>query len=148
MIAVYRDLSENLFLQGLERYVCVFEALVGTEPLLSRNRPYLNSTMLTLLALAGPATPCLEQRTHAFNVLRALFRDACLAESILPYVEQGFIVAIKGFRCKTWSVSVQLVGSVTEVQRSQIKRKVMSIHCTFKGGGGIFYLVFHPPSRS
>ena len=36
-------------------------------------------------------------QVHAFNILRTIFMDAKLGTDVLPYVSEGFILAIKGF---------------------------------------------------
>jgi hypothetical protein len=46
-----------------------------------------------------------EARIHALNILRSLFRHSLLSESVTPYIAQGVIVAIRGFKAKTWAVS-------------------------------------------
>ena len=50
-----------------------------------------------------------EARTHALNILRSLFRHSLLGELVTPYVAQGVIIAIRGFKGKTWAVSMHSV---------------------------------------
>ncbi|KAJ9590083.1 hypothetical protein L9F63_016803, partial [Diploptera punctata] len=45
----------------------------------------------------------IEARTHALNILRSLFRHSLLGELVAPYVAEGVIVAIRGFKGKTWA---------------------------------------------
>ncbi|KAM3959731.1 thyroid adenoma-associated protein homolog [Aphomia sociella] len=45
----------------------------------------------------------IETRTHSLNILRALFRNSALEESVGPYVGSGLIVALSGFDGETWA---------------------------------------------
>ncbi|XP_059062927.1 thyroid adenoma-associated protein homolog [Achroia grisella] len=44
-----------------------------------------------------------ETRTHSLNILRALYRNSALEESVSSYVGTGFIVALSGFDGDTWA---------------------------------------------
>lgn len=61
--------------------------------------------MSQLLACAADKERHVECHTHALNILRALYRHAPLAEHVAPYIAEGVIIAISGFRGKTWAVS-------------------------------------------
>ena len=61
----------------------------------------LRSTMVKLLQLAKEG--CSETRVHSMNILRALYRDSRLGDSITLYLEQGVIVAITGFKASNWA---------------------------------------------
>jgi hypothetical protein len=66
---------------------------------------------INMLSLPGVGSDCaspVEARVHALNILRSLFRHSLLGESVTPYVAQGVIVAIQGFKGKTWAVSLFL----------------------------------------
>ena len=43
---------------------------------------------------------------HALNILRALVRDARLAESVMPFLGHVFILSVNGFSSEHWAVSV------------------------------------------
>jgi hypothetical protein len=61
--------------------------------------------ILSLPAVGSDCASPVEARVHALNILRSLFRHSLLGESVTPYVAQGVIVAIQGFKGKTWAVS-------------------------------------------
>ena len=42
---------------------------------------------------------------HALNILRALVRDAKLAESIVPFLGRVYILSVNGFSSEHWAVS-------------------------------------------
>ncbi|RVE43310.1 hypothetical protein evm_012042 [Chilo suppressalis] len=43
-----------------------------------------------------------ETRAHCMNILRALFRNSALEESVAGYVGEGLMVALEGFNKDTW----------------------------------------------
>ncbi|RVE51905.1 hypothetical protein evm_003525 [Chilo suppressalis] len=45
-----------------------------------------------------------ETRAHCMNILRALFRNSALEESVAGYVGEGLMVALEGFNKDTWMV--------------------------------------------
>ncbi|KAJ2159132.1 hypothetical protein GGF46_003255 [Coemansia sp. RSA 552] len=53
--------------------------------------------------LAEDSTTDLPQ-VHAINMLRALLDDHQLASDIVPYVEQGYVLALTGLRSKNWAI--------------------------------------------
>jgi hypothetical protein len=64
---------------------------------------------ISILSLQAGGADCashVEARVHALNILRSLFRHSLLGESVTSYVAQGVIVAIQGFKGKTWAVSL------------------------------------------
>ena len=50
-----------------------------------------------------------EIKTHALNILRAIFRHSHLAEVVNNYVEDGLIAAFKSYDAVTWAVSKLLL---------------------------------------
>ncbi|XP_063709941.1 tRNA (32-2'-O)-methyltransferase regulator THADA [Culicoides brevitarsis] len=44
-----------------------------------------------------------ESRTHALNILRALYRCSELAQAVGQYVSEGFVVAIQGYDADSWA---------------------------------------------
>lgn len=81
------------------------KALVSAELTTGASIKSLEVTMSQLLQCASDKERHVECRTHALNILRALFRHAPLAEHVAPYISEGVIVALSGFRGKTWAVS-------------------------------------------
>ena len=61
-------------------------------------------TMNQLLVLAANVDAEPENRVHACNILRALYRDTRLAESVSGFVEAGLRVAIQAEK-KYWTVT-------------------------------------------
>jgi hypothetical protein len=66
-------------------------------------RQFFLETMSQLLALAASAEAEPENRVHACNILRALYRDTRLGESVAAHVEAGLRVAIQGFEAADWA---------------------------------------------
>jgi hypothetical protein len=64
-----------------------------------------NFKILNISTEGSYCVDAVEARIHALNILRSLFRHSLLSESVTPYVAQGVIVAIQGFKAKTWAVS-------------------------------------------
>jgi succinate dehydrogenase/fumarate reductase cytochrome b subunit len=76
---------------------------VASEPVVGERRAALDAALHTLLALvethvmrAALSPARLAALVHALNVLRALFRDARLAEPVAPHVEAALRLAITG----------------------------------------------------
>ena len=47
------------------------------------------------------------------NILRLLYQDTALGNDVLQFIEQGFILAVKGFASPLWSIrnaAMQLFG--------------------------------------
>ncbi|XP_029449183.1 thyroid adenoma-associated protein isoform X2 [Rhinatrema bivittatum] len=90
---------------GIPFYI---QALLASEPK-SNKAGLLNTTMKELISLAIPFNELHSDvstipQVHALNILRALFRDARLSESIIPYVADGAQAAILGFTSPVWAV--------------------------------------------
>uniref|UniRef100_A0A6I8NBT2 tRNA (32-2'-O)-methyltransferase regulator THADA n=1 Tax=Ornithorhynchus anatinus TaxID=9258 RepID=A0A6I8NBT2_ORNAN len=66
----------------------------------------LKVAMQELISLAEPQPQPQSTipQVHALNILRALFRDARLGESVGPYVAAGVRAAILGFTSPVWAV--------------------------------------------
>lgn len=79
------------------------QALICTELEMGSSNT-LQTWLQHLLELAGSTSSTPATRTHAFNVLRALFRNMQLGEVVGPYVEHTIVVAIEGFSASTWPV--------------------------------------------
>ena len=45
-----------------------------------------------------------ESTIHACNILRVLYRDSSLGDVVLPFVAEGVIIAINGFKSCLWPV--------------------------------------------
>ncbi|RVE44529.1 hypothetical protein evm_010814 [Chilo suppressalis] len=51
-----------------------------------------------------------ETRAHCMNILRALFRNSALEESVAGYVGEGLMVALEGFNKDTWMRNINCGG--------------------------------------
>ena len=117
----------------------IVQAILSTEP------PGLGSgafktTMQRLLALAGSGNgrrdTNLENRVHACNVLRALFRDTTLGEYVAGFIEEGLQVAINGFEASNWAernaatlLFSALMTRIFGVQREKDSDELSSKNC-------------------
>ena len=57
-------------------------------------------------------------QVHAMHVLKALFRESCIAVAIAPHISPAVVRAIEGFASPLWSVrnaATQLFGESTVV---------------------------------
>jgi hypothetical protein len=85
-------------------------AITDTATEESASIPADSIEVLCLPEVGSDFVSPVEARIHALNILRSLFRHSLLGESVTPYVAQGVIVAIQGFKAKTWAVSLFLAG--------------------------------------
>jgi hypothetical protein len=80
--------------------LCIL-AIISGEP--NNCKVLLPWTIKTLIEIGSQAPSDDFDQTidshqvHAFNILRTIFMDAKLGTDVLPYVSDGFILAIKGF---------------------------------------------------
>lgn len=79
------------------------QALVSAELQTVGSPQSLQTTMSQLLTCAANKDSHVECRTHALNILRALYRHAPLAEHIASYISEGVMVAVSGFKGKSWA---------------------------------------------
>jgi len=79
----------------------IVQAIVSTEP--DPSSLVFKDAMKKLIDLANDDSVEGEYRVHACNILRALFRDTRLGESVSGYVESGMKVSINGFEASNWA---------------------------------------------
>ena len=60
-------------------------------------------------------------RTQSHNILRSLFQNAELGDSVLSFAGQGFKIAIKGFKSHIWAVSIDPRGRPTFSDLSSVR---------------------------
>ncbi|GAB6021118.1 hypothetical protein CHUAL_003751 [Chamberlinius hualienensis] len=71
----------------------------------SQNLNCFKQAMFTLLQIGLNSAKYDEQsKVHAFNILRALYRDTRLGEVVTPFVAEGLQAAICGFKARSWAV--------------------------------------------
>ncbi|RHZ89143.1 hypothetical protein Glove_18g31 [Diversispora epigaea] len=113
--------------------LCIL-AIVSSEP--NNHKVLLPWTMKTLFEIGSEEVPFnnIEQtvdlpQVHAFNILRTIFMNAILGKDILPYVSDGFVLAIKGFSSLSWAIrncSVMLFSAL--LQRTFGTKKTKDEH--------------------
>ena len=79
----------------------------ATYPIKAAAGPNLARAVTCLFKVAKGES--LDGRIHACNILRALFRDNRLGEPVGEFVEQGIMMAIRGFKSTKWAVRDILV---------------------------------------
>ena len=57
----------------------------------------------------------LPEVVHGLNILRSLYRDTRLGDSIAPFVAEGVMIAVEGFSSTLWPVSYIYLFGITIV---------------------------------
>ncbi|GBC02144.1 hypothetical protein RclHR1_04480008 [Rhizophagus clarus] len=100
--------------------LCIL-AIISGEP--NNCKVLLPWTIKTLIEIGSQAPSDDFDQTidshqvHAFNILRTIFMDAKLGTDVLPYVSDGFTLAIKGFSSPSWAIrncSVMLFSTLLQ----------------------------------
>ncbi|KAF7721980.1 hypothetical protein EC973_003893 [Apophysomyces ossiformis] len=112
--------------------LCIL-AIVSSEP--SSKKELLDRAMKQLFRLSStePA-PDSDQKidlpqVHAYNILRTIFMDSKLGNSVLEYASEGFSLAITGFSSSSWAIrncSVMLFSTL--LQRTFGTKKTRDEH--------------------
>ncbi|KAG8187737.1 hypothetical protein JTE90_015607 [Oedothorax gibbosus] len=101
-----RGLKDNSHLCSTRRSAglpFIVQALLTSDPGLS-NSLFFKNTISSLLGMALGEKGKQEEKIHALNILRALFRDACLSDVLIPFVSEGLKASIIGFKSQSWAV--------------------------------------------
>ncbi|XP_054727416.1 thyroid adenoma-associated protein homolog isoform X1 [Anastrepha obliqua] len=100
--------------------------------------------MVHLLQLCASRERSAESRTHAMNILRALFRCTDLNEAVVEYVCDGVMCAIRGYEAETWSEknSATLLFSalITRIFGVQRTRDSENLNVRNKMTGRVFFM--------
>ncbi|XP_071447659.1 tRNA (32-2'-O)-methyltransferase regulator THADA isoform X2 [Hetaerina americana] len=82
-----------------------------------------------------------ESRTHAMNILRALFRHTLLGEYVIPYIARGIMAAIKGFKGHTWAErnSATLLFGALIIRIFGVKHSREDMHRRNRMTGRVFF---------
>ncbi|XP_046382612.1 thyroid adenoma-associated protein homolog [Ischnura elegans] len=83
----------------------------------------------------------IESRTHAMNILRALFRHTLLGEFVTPYVARGVMASIKGFKGHTWAErnSATLLFGALVIRIFGVKHSHDDMHRRNRMTGRVFF---------
>ena len=111
----------------------------GSASMLGRCMAQLMRMAQVDTSSVGPVSPVTglhekgwQLKVHALNILRAIFRDSCLAVEALPYVAPALQISIIGFAHSSWAVrnsSLITFGALlSKAVRAQVRSNV--------GGGG------------
>ncbi|RIB14541.1 putative death-receptor fusion protein [Gigaspora rosea] len=115
--------------------LCIL-AIVNSEP--STQKTLLPWAMKVLLNIGSQKVSTDDEidqqivdlpQVHAFNILRTIFMDAKLGADVLPYVSDGFMLAINGFCSSSWAIrncSVMLFSTL--LQRTFGTKKTKDEH--------------------
>ena len=103
--------------------------------------PLLRSTMKKLISTAVDENTERENKIHCMNILRALFRDAKLGESVGSFIEDGVILAVDGFKSENWAErnSATLLFSALMTRIFGVKREKDNISSKNCLTGKIFF---------
>uniref|UniRef100_A0A1I8Q5H7 tRNA (32-2'-O)-methyltransferase regulator THADA n=1 Tax=Stomoxys calcitrans TaxID=35570 RepID=A0A1I8Q5H7_STOCA len=120
------------------------QALITSELKVGSTKA-LNFCMTHLLKLASSkveSSP--ESRTHALNILRALFRCSDLNEAVGEYVSAGVMVSILGYDATNWSeknsATLLFAALITRVFGVQRTKDSENLNIRNKMTGRIFFL--------
>ncbi|CAG8532225.1 14306_t:CDS:10, partial [Dentiscutata heterogama] len=112
--------------------LCIL-AIVSSEP--KTLLPWAMKVLLNIGSQKVSTDGDIDQQTvdlpqvHAFNILRTIFMDAKLGADVLPYVSDGFMLAINGFCSSSWAIrncSVMLFSTL--LQRTFGTKKTKDEH--------------------
>lgn len=96
------------------------QAIISAESA-SHGFELLNTCIKNLFAVAQLELPKVINITYdlpqfnAINILRAIFRDTSLGNTVLQFVEEGIMLTIDGFSSQSWSIrnaSTTLLGTL------------------------------------
>ncbi|XP_004536382.1 thyroid adenoma-associated protein homolog [Ceratitis capitata] len=100
--------------------------------------------MTHLVQLCNASERSAESRTHAMNILRALFRCTELNEAVVEYVSDGVMCAIRGYNAETWSeknsATLLFAALITRIFGVQRTRDWDNLNVRNKMTGRIFFL--------
>ncbi|XP_061403035.1 tRNA (32-2'-O)-methyltransferase regulator THADA [Musca vetustissima] len=100
--------------------------------------------MKHLLELAACKENSSESRTHALNILRALFRCSDLNEAVGEYVSQGITAAINGYDARNWSeknsATLLFASLMTRIFGVQRTKDTENLNIRNKMTGRVFFL--------
>ncbi|XP_018794647.1 PREDICTED: thyroid adenoma-associated protein homolog [Bactrocera latifrons] len=119
------------------------QALITSELRVGSTKS-LYYAMSHLLQLCAARERSAESRTHALNILRALFRCTDLNEAVVEYVSDGVICAIRGYNAETWSeknsATLLFAALITRIFGVQRTRDSDNLNVRNKMTGRVFFL--------
>ncbi|GBM23527.1 Thyroid adenoma-associated [Araneus ventricosus] len=83
----------------------IMQAILASEPGISSSL-FFKNTISSLLSMASTQKDNgnVDEMVHALNILRALFRDSCLSDVLIPFVSEALMASIIGFKSHYWIV--------------------------------------------
>ncbi|CAL1281729.1 unnamed protein product [Larinioides sclopetarius] len=83
----------------------IIQAILASEPGISSSL-FFKNTISSLLNMASTQKENgnVDEMVHALNILRALFRDSCLSDVLIPFVSEALMASITGFKSHYWIV--------------------------------------------
>ncbi|XP_055946865.1 thyroid adenoma-associated protein homolog isoform X2 [Argiope bruennichi] len=83
----------------------ITQAILASEPSISSST-FFKNTISSFLKMASSQKDDgnIDEMVHALNILRALFRDSCLSDFLIPFVSEALMISITGFKSHYWIV--------------------------------------------
>ncbi|XP_067143935.1 tRNA (32-2'-O)-methyltransferase regulator THADA isoform X2 [Centruroides vittatus] len=118
------------------------QALLITEPNVTGFNCF-KQAMEKLLDLSR-FTENVDAQVHALNILRAIYKDTCLGELVMPFVAEGVKTSIKGFKEVHWGVqnSATLLFTALMTRIFGVNRSKDEPHKKNCMTGRVFFLHF------
>ncbi|KAI0220416.1 Thyroid adenoma-associated protein [Lamellibrachia satsuma] len=116
----------------------VIQSIVVSESK-TKQSSLLTEAMTYLLDIVQRPVPCDEYgkfdvpQVHAMHVLKALFRESCVALAVTPHISSAVVQAIDGFSSPLWSVrnaATQLFGTLVSRMLGQNKSRHAELNTT------------------
>ncbi|CAF1068116.1 unnamed protein product, partial [Didymodactylos carnosus] len=96
---------------GLPFYL---QSILTNEPLtdnVQQQRKYVGKLMETLIEIIDNDSDTIgddqqenSRKIHAYNTLRSFYRNTRFSNDVMPYVEQGLLISVRGFTSEIWMI--------------------------------------------
>ncbi|XP_013394296.1 thyroid adenoma-associated protein homolog [Lingula anatina] len=119
-----------------------------------RKDTMLHSTMIKLLEIAGQEVPgdydqCLDlAQVHAMNIMKALFRDAGLAATMLSYACRALMLAVEALASPAWAVRNAATLLFSDLVLRMMGQKVSQNNTSFASSTSVVeFFALYPQLR-